>query len=100
MGTPSTRAAPVGIAIAPPAALSLESMFTEVQGRRCVRRRGFCRGRFGRGPGYRRCVRRAGCNLRPRRGGARRYCRRQNRICRNRWGGGPRYRRCMRRRGC
>jgi len=63
--------------------------------RRCIRRNRRCRRRFGRGPDYRRCMRRVGCLWYLRSG-----CVRANRICRNRWGVGPDYRRCMRIRRC
>jgi hypothetical protein len=63
--------------------------------RRCLRRNRVCRRRWGVGPDYRRCMRRARCLWYQRRG-----CVRANRVCRNRWGAGPRYRRCMRIRRC
>jgi len=67
---------------------------------RCRRVNRRCRYRFGRGPDYRRCMRRRGCRHFMRRNFRRHRCVRVNRRCRYRFGVGRDYRRCMRRNGC
>lgn len=82
-------------AVAPPP-ISLESMFVQVQGG-CGRVRAFCRGRWGGGPRFRRCVRNRGCRI----GRRVSYCQRQYRRCSQAFVPGRRpFARCMRRNGC
>ncbi|MFP3921113.1 MAG: hypothetical protein ACLFPA_06095 [Dichotomicrobium sp.] len=77
---------------------ALGAFVEHVQYRRRHRIRRFCRRRFGRGPRYRRCLRRRG--FYGRRRGIRRRCRRVRIQCRRRFGYGRNYRRCVVRRGC
>lgn len=78
-----------------PPAITLDSIFQETQN--CSRVRGFCRGRWGGGPQFRRCVRNRGCRV----GRRLTYCQRTYRRCSRSFvpGRAP-FARCMRRNGC
>lgn len=94
VGTAPAAAGPAPAVSPPP--ITLESMFIQAQAG-CGRVRAFCRGRWGGGPQYRRCVRNRGCRV----GRRPTYCQRMYRRCAGSYVPGRRpFARCMRRNGC